>query len=276
MSRSLRIEYPGALYHITSRGNARQKTYLSKTDYNQFIFVLKDVIKRYNWVCYTYCLMPNHYHLVIETPEANLSAGMRQLNGVYTQKFNYIHKRVGHLFQGRYKAMVVEKESYLGELIRYVVLNPVRAKLVKNPEHWRWSGHREVLSKESDICINRQKLISVFETAKNYKEFISQKTVDESPWDKLKGDIILGSYEFIEKIKHHFSKNGKDKEISKKARFVGRPKLKEIIINNDDNKDKRNKQIITAYLKYGYTQKEISDYLQVHYSLISKTVKGKS
>lgn len=274
MARSLRIEYPGAHYHITARGNARQKTFLTEADYKQFIIIFKEVIKRYNWICYTYCLMPNHYHLVIETPAANLSAGMRQLNGVYTQKFNYRHKRVGHLFQGRFKAMVVEKANYLGEVIRYVVLNPVRAKLVKKPEQWKWSGHQEVLFQTVNHCINRQKLISVFGTVGEYREFINQKTEISSPWDKLKGDIVLGSSEFIDKIKPYLSKNRNTVEISKKMRFVDRPKLKEIFDYGDNNQ--RNKIIISAYLKYGYTQKEISDHLRVHYSLISKIVKGKS
>ena len=113
MSRPLRIEFPGAVYHITSRGNAKQLIFLDDLDKRKFLKVLSSVIERFNWLCHAYCLMSNHYHLVIETPEGNLSRGMRQLNGVYTQIFNQKHKRVGHLLQGRYKAILVEKESYL-------------------------------------------------------------------------------------------------------------------------------------------------------------------
>ena len=122
MARPLRIEYDGALYHITSRGNERKPIYKDE-DRTVFLDVLKQVNKRFNWICHAYCLMNNHYHIVVETPDGNLSKGMRQLNGVYTQTFNRWHHRVGHVFQGRYKAIVIEKESYLLEVSRYVVLN---------------------------------------------------------------------------------------------------------------------------------------------------------
>lgn len=130
MARPLRVEYPGGIYHITSRGNAQQPIFLSDTDRESFLDILASIVKRFNWPCHAYCLMDNHYHLLIETPEGNLSKGMRQLNGVYTQWFNRIHRRVGHIFQGRYKAIVVEKEAHLLELCRYVVLNPLRAGIV--------------------------------------------------------------------------------------------------------------------------------------------------
>ena len=130
MARALRIEYPDAVYHITSRGNARNEIFADDQDRDNFLTVLGVVVKRYNWLCHAYCLMDNHYHLMIETPDANLSRGMRQLNGVYTQKYNWRHSKTGHIFQGRYKSILVEKENYLLELCRYVVLNPVRANMV--------------------------------------------------------------------------------------------------------------------------------------------------
>lgn len=131
MARPLRIEIPGAIYHITSRGNAREPIFLDDGDYADFLNLLSLNLKRFNWILHAYCLMGNHYHLLIETPEGNLSRGMRQLNGTYTQWFNRKHNRVGHIFQGRYKAILVEKDSHLLELCRYVVLNPVRANMVK-------------------------------------------------------------------------------------------------------------------------------------------------
>ncbi|MFA0349708.1 transposase, partial [Vibrio sp. 10N.222.55.C6] len=115
MSRPLRIEYAGALYHVTSRGNARQPIYLEEQDFELFIEVLSGTSERFNWVVHSYCLMTNHYHLLVETPDGNLSKGMRQLNGVYTQKFNRKHNRVGHLYQGRFKAILVDKDAYLLE-----------------------------------------------------------------------------------------------------------------------------------------------------------------
>ncbi len=113
MSRPLRIEYPGALYHITTRGNARQEIFLDNVDRETFLTTLSQVIERFGWLCHAYCLMPNHYHLLVETPKPNLSRGMRQLNGVYTQAFNRRHGRVGHLFQGRFKAILAKKATFL-------------------------------------------------------------------------------------------------------------------------------------------------------------------
>ena len=145
MARPLRLEYPGAVYHITSRGNARNDIFIGDNDREDFLTILGGMIKRYNWLCHAYCLMDNHYHLLIETVDPNLSQGMRQINGVYTQTFNRNHRRVGHVFQGRYKAIHVEKNSHLMELCRYVVLNPVAAGMVSRPELWKQLKGGQVL-----------------------------------------------------------------------------------------------------------------------------------
>ena len=142
MARPLRLEFPGAVYHLTARGNARQDVFLDDADRARFLALLGREIDQQRWRCYAYCLMDNHYHLVIETPEANLSTGMRRLNGVYTQAINRGHDRVGHLFQGRYQSILVEREPYLMELCRYVVLNPVRAGVTARFGDWRWSSYR--------------------------------------------------------------------------------------------------------------------------------------
>src|SRR6266508_2494227 len=139
MARPLRIEYDGALYHATSRGNEGKRIFQDDTDRELFLHTLSRVNERFHWMCHAYCLMGNHYHLVIETPDGNLSKGMRQLNGVYTQAYNRRHHRVGHLFQGRFKGILVQKESHYLEVCRYVVLNPVRAKAVKQPREWPWN-----------------------------------------------------------------------------------------------------------------------------------------
>ena len=136
MARPLRLEFSGAVYHITSRGNARQNIVDDDRDRSQWLTLLAHVVDRYRWLCHGYCLMDNHYHLLVETPQPNLSLGMRQLNGRYTQAYNLRHRRVGHLFQGRFTAILIEKDARLLELSRYVVLNPVRAKLVSYPRHW--------------------------------------------------------------------------------------------------------------------------------------------
>jgi REP element-mobilizing transposase RayT len=141
MARPLRIEYPGALYHVTSRGDRQEAIVEDDPDRTAFLNVLGEVISRFRWRCHAYCLMGNHYHLMIETPEGNLTKGMRQLNGVFTQWSNRRHKRSGHLFQGRYKAILVDRDSYFLELARYIVLNPVRAAMVTHPSRWQWSSY---------------------------------------------------------------------------------------------------------------------------------------
>lgn len=150
MSRPLRLEFVGALYHITSRGNDRKNIFFEETDFELFINILSDVCHSYHCSVHAYCLMSNHYHLLLETSNPNLSKIMRQLNGVFTQSMNRKHRHVGHLFQGRYKAILVDKEAYLLEVSRYIVLNPVRAKMVNSPDEWLWSNwHNMVGRKES-------------------------------------------------------------------------------------------------------------------------------
>lgn len=145
MARPLRPEYPGGVYHITSRGNARENIFVDNADRERCLSVLGDAVAKYNRLCHAYCLMDNHYHALIETPDPTLCMGMRQLNGVYTQAFNRRHRRVGHVFQERYKSILVEKEAHLLELCRYVALNPVRAGLVNDPGKWQWSSAKTSL-----------------------------------------------------------------------------------------------------------------------------------
>jgi len=160
MTRPLRIEFKGAVYHITSRGNARQAIFLDEKDFFVFLNLLYRVVKRYHFILHTYCLMNNHYHLLIETPYDNLSKGMRQLNGLYTQQFNQRHKRVGHLLQSRYQAILVDKDNYLLELYRYMVLNPVRVKIVKDPKDWRWSTYRSTTGHKGIPCLTTDWILS--------------------------------------------------------------------------------------------------------------------
>lgn len=142
MARPLRLEFAGALYHITARGDRREPIYDDDTDRTTFLRLLGDVCNQHNLLCHAYCLMGNHYHLLLETLERNLSRGMRQLNGVYAQKGSCRLGRVGHVFQGHYKAILVEKDSYLLELARYIVLNPVRAQMARTAVDWPWSSYR--------------------------------------------------------------------------------------------------------------------------------------
>lgn len=282
MARPLRIEYPDAIYHITSRGNARGEIYADDQDRENFLTVLSLVIKRYNWLCHAYCLMDNHYHLIIETPDANLSIGMRQLNGIYTQKYNRRHKKPGHLFQGRFKAIVVQKETYLFELCRYVVLNPVRAKMVEKPEAWKWSSYNvtagikkipEYFSADWILGLFGNKLKSA---QKGYRKFVREGIGKTSPWGKLQGQVLLGEEGFVMKLKELFLiDKEKIKEIPRRQRYVGRPSLGELF-KQPEKKVQRNKNICGAHISYGYSLKEIADYLHIHYTTVSKVIAQKA
>ncbi len=188
MARPLRIEYAGAVYHVTSRGNARQSIFKDDQDRQQFLRTLKRITDRYRWVFHAYCLMKNHYHLVVETPEGNLAKGMREINGVYTQSYNRRHHRSGHLFQGRYTAILVQKDSHLLEVCRYVVLNPVRAHAVERPEQWKWSSYRETAGLgKPHLCLSRDWVLGQFdkerrEAEQRYRAFVKAGRGAESIW----------------------------------------------------------------------------------------------
>lgn len=204
MARPLRLEFAGALYHLTARGNRQESIFLDDRDRQRFLDLLGKEVKQQGWVCYAYCLMDNHYHLMMETPEPNLVRGMRRLNGVYTQAFNRRHNKVGHLFQGRYKAILVDKENYLLELCRYVVLNPVRAKVIGRPEDWRWSSYRATAGKIAPPAwLGAEKLLSFFGGRRViYREFVAQGIGQASVWEDLKGQIYLGNEAFLERIQN--------------------------------------------------------------------------
>lgn len=280
MARPLRIEYPGAVYHITSRGNALKKIYSDEQDKEKFLAVLGTVVKKYNWLCHAYCLMDNHYHLLIETPEANLSIGMRQLNGVYTQLYNRRHRRPGHIFQGRYKAILVDKDNYLLELCRYVVLNPVRARLVELPERWKWSSYAATAGlKKVPEYLSVDWILGVFGTnrgiaQRHYRKFVKEGINRNSPWGELQGQIFLGDDSFIEKIKDLLAGKEAIKEIPRQQHYAGRPELKEIFKRRSSRGERgRNEKIYNAHIRYGYRLKEIADYLGIHYTTVSKVIK---
>jgi len=277
MTRPLRIEFKGAVYHITSRGNAKQAIFLTEKDFADFLGVLCQVVKRYHFILHAYCLMNNHYHLLIETPYGNLSRGMRQLNGLYTQRFNQRHKRVGHLLQGRYQAILVDKDNYLLELCRYIVLNPVRAGIVKDPRDWKWSTYRATIGYDPGIPgLTTDWILSQFgkerKAASNrYQAFVLSGIKAESPLKAIKGQLFLGQENFIENIKHLMRGKEKLKEITREQRYIARPALNEIFKLKD--KKSKDQVIYEAHLQYGYTLKDIAEYIGVHYSTVSRAIK---
>jgi putative transposase len=206
MSRPLRIECAGAIYHITSRGDRREAIYLDDGDRQMWLDVLAQVCTRFNWRCYAWCMMDNHYHFIAETIEGNLSQGMRQLNGVYTQKVNRKHDRVGHVFQGRYKAVLVERNSYLMELSRYVVLNPVRAHMVNDVDEWPWSSYAAMTGVQTPPAwLETDWLLGRFAKSRPlainaYKDFVREGAGLPPIWGNLTQQMYLGSDGFVEEM----------------------------------------------------------------------------
>jgi len=222
MARPLRVEYPGAFYHVINRGNSQEKLYKSPRDYKKFLQYLEKAAERFAVIVHTYCLMDNHYHLLIETAEPNLSVTMQWLNVSYATYFNRKHIRNGHLFQGRFKAILIDAEAYLKHLSRYIHLNPVRAKIIEKPELYRWSSYSAFIGKQkSPKFLMTDWLLSNFgsntkKARKNYKEFIEGIDIKavKDPSKQLEGGFILGDTDFVNWVKETFlSKRDDEKEI---------------------------------------------------------------
>ena len=207
MARPLRLEHSGAIWHVTSRGNARQDIALDDTDRGRFVETLARVVTAVRWRLHAWVLMTNHHHLLVETPEANLARGMQQLNGIYSQAFNRRHDRVGHLFQGRYKGILVEREAHLLELVRYVVLNPVRAGMVRTPADHRWSSYAETAGLRDaadwlEVDWTLAQFGSRLDAARRrFREFVSEgRSAHYHPWEELRGQVCLGGDHFVESL----------------------------------------------------------------------------
>ncbi|MGH7409212.1 MAG: REP-associated tyrosine transposase [Candidatus Methylomirabilales bacterium] len=229
MARPLRIAYPGAVYHVTARGNARQAIVRDDADRQRFVATLADTVTQYRVLCHAWVLLNNHYHLLLETPHANLSAALRHLNGVYTQAFNRRHRRVGHLFQGRFTAILVEKDRYLLALSRYIVLNPVRAQLVRHPRAWRWSSYRATSGEgPAEPWLTSTWLLGQFGQRRGrahaaYRQFVNAGLRQQpSPWAHLVGQIYLGGEAFRRRAQH-LVRRRPDPEIPHAQRSPARP-----------------------------------------------------
>ena len=282
MARQLRIQFPGALYHITHRGNERRVIFLDNNDKETFLDLLSFVVDRFDWRCHSYVLMPNHYHIIIETPKGNLSRGMMQLNSIYTQRFNRTHKRVGHLFQGRFKSILVEKEPYLLELSRYIVLNPVRARLVAHPEEWEWCSYHATIGKvPKPDFLTTEWILSQFgnnrrKAVESYIDFVNGGYTSDFPKKELVGEAILGSEKFLNEVNYLLNKEGIDniKEIPRLQRYSPRVQLDEIFQKGMRAGKTRDEIIFSVYRELDFTMREIADYLGVHYATVSRAVKA--
>lgn len=275
MARPLRIEFPGALYHVTSRGDRREAIFDDDDDRETFLAVLAEVVDRFKWLCHAYCLMGNHYHLVVETPDGNLSKGMRQLNGVFTQASNRRHGRGGHLFQGRFKAILVDREAYLLELSRYVVLNPVRAGMVGAAGDWPWSSYGATAGiAAAPGCLTTDSLLSLFARRRlvareRYVRFVAEGIGQPSPWQALRQQIYLGGDEFIRRMQAHAGDDVDAIAVPKLQRRAPAAPLGEI----EALYAERDQAIVAAHGTGAYSYREIAAHFGLHPGSVGKIVR---
>ncbi|RFP13605.1 MULTISPECIES: transposase [unclassified Duganella] len=273
MTRPLRIEFPGALYHITTRGNRKAAIYRDDTDRLVWQQTLSEVCRQFNFVVYAFCQMGNHFHLLLEAVDGNLSQGMRQLNGVYSQYFNRRHDLVGHVFQGRYSAILVQRETYLLEVARYIVLNPVRAKLVTTAQDWPWSSYRQTLTLATAptwLCVDR--LLAHFDTtftsaADSYRKFVDAGIDCPNPASQIHKQLLLGDGEFIEQFKTPDTL-AEMIGISRTQRSLLAPSLSAFQEKYTD----RNEAMARAYASNAYTLTAIARHFAVSVSTVRRAI----
>jgi putative transposase len=276
MARPLRIELAGGLYHVTSRGDRREDIYLGDADREAWLAVFAQVCARFNWRCHAWCQMTNHYHIVVETAEANLAQGMRQLNGVYTQHVNRTHNRVGHVFQGRYKAILVEKEGHLLELARYVVLNPLRAGMAQNVADWPWSSYGAMVGTatcpdwlETDWFLGQ--FSPLRETAQGrYIDFVRAGVGLPSIWGSLRNQIYLGDEAFVARMQ---ASNPENQQLTEVPRLQRRLSAKPLTDYKSEYAAQPRAAMALAYLSGKYAMKEIAQVFAVHYTTVSRAIK---
>ncbi len=266
MVRPLRVVFPGALYHLTSRGNNRARVFLGASDRESFLEVLAGVVDRYGWLCHGYCILGNHYHLLVETPQPNLPAGMRQLNGVFTQRYNRRRGRCGHVFQARYKAVLVEAESHLLQVVRYVAWNPARAGLCREPAEWRWSSYPALLGRvPAPPFLTTSWILRHFArdrtTARERLRLFVESGSPPAP--PLLSGVYAADEEFVlEKL----GVLDPIEEVRRREWQPVPPSLGEIFAS-------RERPVAVAYRDYGYTMREIAGHLGCHYSTVSRRLR---
>ena len=286
MGRPLRIQYPGGWYHVTSRGNERKAIFKSKGDREKFLSYLKSAHERYGALIHVYCLMNNHYHLLVETPRSNLSQILHHINGAYTNYYNAKRKRAGHLFQGRYKAIVVDKDAYCQELSRYIHLNPVRAGIVDRPSEYPWSSYGYYVGvKKQPEWATVETVLEYFDkdikkARKYYRKFIEEVLGKEiaNPLKDVFASTFLGSERFIDWAKEKWIgyKNADVRNIPVLKELKGAPSLEDIeqkvrsVIGGMDPLYK--KSCLYLSQQYGgYRLKDIGAYYHMRGSAVSQS-----
>lgn len=269
------MEIEGGLYHVTARGNARQTIYHTDADRMLWLETLAEVCQRFNWKCHAYCQMLDHYHVLVETPDANLSRGMRHLNGVYTQRINRRHGRSGHVLQGRYQAVLVEKESHLLGLTRHVVLNPVRAGMVIDVLSWPWSSCRSMVGREpAPPWLHTEAVTLQFNELRRdawilFEDYVRAGVGLPSIWGSQRHPILLGSDAFVDRMLARLPQNRTLAEVPRVQRRPVSPPLDYYLEQPD-----RRSAMGEAYISGSYLMREIAERFNVHYSTVSRAVRA--
>jgi len=277
MARPLRIPLPGGIYHVTSRGNQRGAIYFDDVDRSCWLDVLGKVCARTGWRVHAWCQMQNHYHVVLETPEPNLSDGMRSLNGVYTQRINRRHKRCGHVFQGRFHAVLVERETHLLELSRYVVLNPVRAGLVAKASDWQWSSYRATVGISGrPPWMETRWVLAQFGTrhpdaVRHYAHFVQAGIGLPLRAPVQSAQSAAGGPDFVNDALRRGREAASETdltEIPMASRHPPPPSLMDFELKFPD----RNDAMARAYASGGFSMREIGNHFAVHRTTVARAV----
>jgi len=238
MSRPLRIEFPDAWYHVMNRGRRAEDIFLDDEDYNTFVDLLKESVDLWNVRIAAYCLMPNHYHILVQTPGANLSRCMRHIDGVYTQRFNRFHRFDGQIFRGRFKSILVDADSYLLQLMKYIHRNSLRMRMVNKLDSYPWSSHQGYVSKAKKWdWLHKDFILSMLsedgkQQPRMYRQFVAQEDSEEifRIFEKKKWPSILGTEIFIEWVKDRFFDQKRHLEVPE-SRILApdREKIKQLV-----------------------------------------------
>ena len=278
MPRRPRLLYQGAVYHVMARGNRKAPIFEDDFDRRAFLEVMGEAVTRYGLRSYGYCLMGNHYHKVVETPRGNLPEAMRFINGVFAQAFNRRHGRTGHLFEARYRSLVIQREGYLRRALRYVVLNPVRARLVAEPHDWPWSSYRATAGLEpAPEWLTLDWLEWALEAEPGtdprdrYRQYVNERSGRRSVINP--NALVLGAREFRERLAASACGRGLERPLPAGYRAVSRPPLHELLKIVDDAPLALAHAAHRAHVTYGYSQSAIARELDVNASTISKWLK---
>ncbi len=280
MARPLRLRIADEFFHVLARGNARQPIFLDDVDREAFLDTLQAVVDGWGLRCHAYCLMGNHYHLLLQPSEPNISSGLRQLNGVYGQAFNRRHGRVGHVFADRFKSLLVGRDNYLVQVTRYLALNPVRAGLVATPEAWPWSHHRAMAGIAPTIpFLTRDEVLKYFDESNRtvaqeaYRRFVELGGGDD---ERVRTSIarggILGDEALMARVSSAIDAFAAEPETPCCERLAHRPPL-DRLFNSPSGRDQRDQRIREAYESHRYTIGQIAAHLSLGRSTISRALR---